>query len=95
MLILNAKDFKEYVDKRLKNKMLWVAVIALVTNLGITGYIELPQNFESLATCVLNILVLLGVINNPSTSSQNIFVDNDLNHNGIPDYLENDETPLG
>lgn len=89
---------KAYWSKRLKNKMLWLAVIALVTNLGLTGYIQLPQNFESLATCVLNILVLLGVINNPATSSQSIFVDNDLNGNGIPDHLENLEdsnNPMG
>lgn len=87
------KDYKRFFKNRLKNKYLWMAIIALIVNLGIQGVVELPDNFESTANAVLNVLVLLGIINNPSTESQAFFVDE--NNNGIPDYLENQNQSQG
>ena len=79
---------KTFLRNRLKNRMFWVAVIALLVNLGLTGYIELPNNFEDVATAILNLLMVLGIINNPSTESQNIFIDTD--GDGIDDRYDDD-----
>lgn len=87
--------FKDFFKNRVKNYALWLSVVALVTNLAINGYLELPENFESVATAILNLLMVLGILNNPSTESQNIFIDTD--GDGVPDHLEenNDENPVG
>lgn len=83
---MNKQKLSSFLKNRLRNKYLWMAIIALLTNLAISGVIVLPDNFETIATSVLNILVLLGIFNNPSTQSQSFFVDED--GDGIPDYLE-------
>lgn len=80
---------KAFLKNRIKNKMLWVGVIALLVELNLEGIIELPSNFESVASNLLNILVLLGILNNPSTASQSLFVDND--NDGVPDALEKED----
>lgn len=76
-------DYKAFIQKRLRNKFLWTAIIALLMNMGLSGAIELPDNFEGVATSLLNVLVLLGIINNPSTQSQSLFIDE--NNDGIDD----------
>ena len=83
---MNKQKLSSFLKNRLRNKYLWMAIIALLTNLAISGVIVLPDNFETIATSVLNILVLLGIFNNPSTQSQSFFIDED--GDGIPDYLE-------
>ena len=80
------KKIKTFLKHRMKNKMLWVGVIALLVDLNLEGFIELPNNFESLASNLLNILVFLGILNNPSTESQSLFVDND--NDGIADEFQ-------
>ena len=80
--------FKDFIKNRIKNRCLWVAVIALITNMGLAGYFELPENFENTATSILNILMLLGIINNPSTESQNVFID--VDGDGIDDRYDDD-----
>lgn len=84
-LYLKLKTFFKY---RMKNRMLWVGVVALLVNLNLGGFIQLPDNFEAIASSILNILVLLGIFNNPSTESQSLFVDND--GDGIADEFQND-----
>ena len=84
-LYLKLKTFFKY---RMKNRMLWVGVVALLVNLNLGGFIQLPDNFEAIASSILNILVLLGIFNNPSTESQSLFVDN--NGDGIADEFQND-----
>lgn len=80
--------FKDFIKNRIKNRCLWVAVIALITNMGLAGYLELPENFESTATSILNVLMLLGIINNPSTESQNVFID--VDGDGIDDRYDDE-----
>ena len=84
-LYLKLKTFFKY---RMKNRMLWVGVVALLVNLNLGGFIQLPDNFEAIASSILNVLVLLGIFNNPSTESQSLFVDN--NKDGIADEFQND-----
>ena len=79
----------DFFKNRIKNYALWLSLVALLTNLALNGYVELPENFESVATALLNMLMVLGILNNPSTESQNIFIDED--GNGIDDRLENNE----
>lgn len=83
---MTKQNYKQFFKNRLKNKYLWMAVVALLVNLSLQGAITLPDNFESTANAILNVLVLLGIINNPSTESQAFFEDE--NGNGIPDHLE-------
>lgn len=83
-------EFKNFMRNRVKNRYLWVAIIALVANMGMSGFIELPENFEGTASAFLNVLMILGIFNNPSTESQNLFVD--VDGDGIPDHLEDEET---
>ena len=90
---MNKQKLSSFLKNRLRNKYLWMAIIALLTNLAISGVIVLPDNFETIATSVLNILVLLGIFNNPSTQSQSFFVDED--GDGVDDRLQqnnNEET---
>ena len=83
---MNKQKLSSFLKNRLRNKYLWIAIIALLTNLAISGVIVLPDNFETIATSVLNILVLLGIFNNPSTQSQSFFVDE--NGDGVDDRLQ-------
>ncbi|RYI24992.1 holin [Bacillus infantis] len=57
--------------KRFKNYALWLAVAAfiplLADSLGVYDIsIVLPENYEKVTAALLGILVLAGVINNPS-----------------------------
>ena len=83
---MSKQKLSSFLKNRLRNKYLWMAIIALLTNLAISGAIVLPDNFETIATSVLNILVLLGIFNNPSTQSQSFFVDED--GDGVDDRLQ-------
>lgn len=90
---MNKQKLNSFLKNRLRNKYLWIAIIALLTNLAISGVIVLPDNFETIATSVLNVLVLLGIFNNPSTQSQSFFIDED--GDGIDDRLQNNDDNNG
>ena len=83
---MNNQKLSSFLKNRLRNKYLWIGILALLTNLAISGVIVLPDNFETIATSVLNILVLLGIFNNPSTQSQSFFIDED--GDGVDDRLQ-------
>ena len=55
--------------------------------MSLSNIITLPNNFEQLANAFLNIMVIIGILNNPTTESQSLFVDE--NNNGIDDRFEN------
>lgn len=54
---------------RLQSKFFWVALISLIVLLTQQlGFDIFPKNWEEVLNTVLSILVLLGVINDPTTS---------------------------
>ena len=67
--------------------LLWGAIVALLVQMSLSNIITLPNNFEHLANAFLNIMVIIGILNNPTTESQSLFVDE--NNNGIDDRFEN------
>jgi uncharacterized membrane protein len=57
--------------KRLRNYGLWVAVAAFIPMLLESfGLDVLPENYNQLIKSFLGILVLLGIINNPTTENK-------------------------
>ena len=78
---------KNFLRVRCNNYLLWSAIIALLIEMSLGDLIKLPNNFEQIATTFLNVLVVAGILNNPTTKSQSLFVDED--GNGIDDRLEN------
>lgn len=61
-------------NNRLRSYAMWVSIFAFIpmfvealTTYNI--YIYLPTNYETLITAILGLLVLFGVINNPTTKS--------------------------
>ena len=78
---------KGFIKSRLKNVLLWGAIVALLVQMSLSNIITLPNNFEQLANAFLNIMVIIGILNNPTTESQSLFVDE--NNNGIDDRFEN------
>ncbi|MBD7909926.1 MULTISPECIES: phage holin [Clostridium] len=57
------------VDKsRFKNHGLWVSIAALIpVLLKVAGVDILPDNYSNITNLVLGILVMLGILNNPTT----------------------------
>lgn len=54
---------------RLQSKYFWVALISLIVLLTQQlGFDIFPKNWEEVLNTVLSILILLGVINDPTTS---------------------------
>lgn len=57
---------------RLQSKYFWVALISLIVLLTHQlGFDIFPKNWEEVLNTVLSILILLGVINDPTTSGLN------------------------
>ncbi|TCO69486.1 phage holin [Marinisporobacter balticus] len=62
--------------KRLKNYGLWVAVAAFIPMLlEAFGLDVLPENYNEVVKALLGILVLLGIINNPTTNNPGLLDD--------------------
>ncbi|MGG8343707.1 phage holin [Streptococcus uberis] len=54
---------------RLQSKYFWVALISLIVLLSQQlGFDIFPKNWEEVLNTVLSILILLGVINDPTTA---------------------------
>ena len=83
----NCKRKIGFIKSRLKNVLLWGAIVALLVQMSLSNIITLPNNFEQLANAFLNIMVIIGILNNPTTESQSLVVDE--NNNGIDDRFEN------
>ncbi|MGT2959294.1 phage holin [Streptococcus bovimastitidis] len=57
---------------RLQSKYFWVALISLIVLLSQQlGFDIFPKNWEEVLNTVLSILILLGVINDPTTAGIN------------------------
>ena len=53
-----------------KNRSLWVATIALIVMIIQTfNIVELPANYNEIINAFLAVLVLLGIISNPSSGT--------------------------
>lgn len=85
---INLDKIGKFMKNRMKNKYLWTGLIALLVNMSLSGFIELPDNFENTANAILNILITLGIFNNPSTESQSILVD--VDGDGIDDRYDDE-----
>lgn len=78
-----------YDWKRLKNYGLWVSIFALVP-LVLEGFNVniLPKNYSEIVTTVLSILVMAGILNNPTTKSKG-FSDDKLEARTLDEISEN------
>ena len=85
---INLDKMGKFMKNRIRNKYLWTGLIALLVNMSLSGFIELPDNFENTANAILNILITLGIFNNPSTESQSILVD--VDGDGIDDRYDDE-----
>ncbi|GAB6764666.1 hypothetical protein BOVMAS17_04880 [Streptococcus uberis] len=57
---------------RLQSKYFWVALISLIVLLSQQlGFDIFPKNWEEVLNTVLSIMILLGVINDPTTAGLN------------------------
>ncbi|KEH94298.1 holin [Clostridium massiliodielmoense] len=71
------------VNNRLKNYGLWSSLFAFIPIFleGIKVYninIILPNNYEIIVKALLGLLVLAGILNNPTTSNKG-FIDDKIN----------------
>lgn len=61
---------------RLRNYGLWVAIFAFVAMICQTfGFIKLPDNYNDIVNGLLGILVMLGIINDPTTQNKGFLDD--------------------
>ena len=63
------KMFK-YLAPRLKNYGFWVSMFALIPLLAEAFGFELAPNYDEIITVVLSMLVMLGIVSNPTTSAK-------------------------
>lgn len=77
-----------YDWSRLKNYGLWVSVFALIP-LVLQGFnlSVLPSNYNEIVTAVLSILVMAGLLNNPTTLTRG-FGDDKLDKKAINEISE-------
>lgn len=58
------------VQKRLKSKVVWAAIIVMVANLFVQyGFVEFAQIFKDVMNLVTDVLVLFGVLNDPTSKN--------------------------
>ncbi|MGL5646764.1 MAG: holin [Clostridium sp.] len=64
---------------RFKNYGLWISVAALVP-MVLKGFNinVLPENYNEIITAVLGILVMAGILNNPTTESKGFLDDKEI-----------------
>jgi uncharacterized membrane protein len=59
------------MNKRFKNYGLWLSVFAFIGMLCQTfNIVKLPDNYNELVNALLGILVLAGILNNPTTENK-------------------------
>ncbi|WP_436512300.1 phage holin [Clostridium thermobutyricum] len=69
---------------RLKNYGLWVAILALIPLiLKQFGIYIIPEDYTQITTAILSILVLAGILNNPTTENKGFLDDNIKNKKEI------------
>ena len=73
----NRGSKRKFLKTRLKNVVFWSAILALIMQMSFSNLIKLPDNFEQTVNAFLNVLVVAGILNNPTTKSQSLLVDSD------------------
>lgn len=69
---------------RLKNYGLWVSILALIPLiLKQFGIYIIPEEYTQITTAILSILVLAGILNNPTTENKGFLDDNIKNKKEI------------
>ncbi|WP_195972387.1 phage holin [Clostridium thermobutyricum] len=69
---------------RLKNYGLWVSILALIPLiLKQFGIYIIPEEYTQIATAILSILVMAGILNNPTTENKGFLDDNIKNKKEI------------
>lgn len=69
---------------RLKNYGLWVAILALIPLiLKQFGIYIIPEEYTQITTAILSILVMAGILNNPTTENKGFLDDNIKNKKEI------------
>ncbi|GIM29835.1 hypothetical protein CPJCM30710_25010 [Clostridium polyendosporum] len=59
------------IKSRLKNYGLWISIAAFIPIiLKVFGKDVLPSNYNEIVTAILSILVMLGLINNPTSENR-------------------------
>jgi len=77
------------IDKsRFRNYGLWVSIAALVPMLLQGAGVDiLPNNYNAIINAILSILIMLGLINNPTTECK-WFLDDKNNTKSIEEFKE-------
>ncbi len=69
---------------RLKNYGLWVSILALIPLiLKQFGIYIIPEEYTKITTAILSILVMAGILNNPTTENKGFLDDNIKNKKEI------------
>ncbi|WP_315110081.1 phage holin [Clostridium intestinale] len=71
-------------SSRFKNYALWISVFSLIPLiLEAFGLNIIPKNYNEIVTAILSVLVMAGIINNPSTESKWYLDDEKKNENSV------------
>jgi uncharacterized membrane protein len=71
-------------SSRFKNYALWVSVFSLIPLiLEAFGLNIIPKNYSEIVTAILSVLVMAGIINNPSTECKWYLDDEKKNENNV------------
>ena len=60
------KKARKFLASRLNNYLLWTSVLAMLTQMSLNNWFELPQNFESIATSVFKYPCAYGYFKQPN-----------------------------
>ena len=64
---------------RFKNYGLWVSIAALIPMiLKVFGIDVIPEDYENIVQTILSILVMAGILNNPTTKTKGFKDDKDI-----------------
>ncbi|ERK29962.1 phage holin [Clostridium intestinale] len=71
-------------SSRFKNYALWISIFSLIPLiLEAFGINIIPKNYNEIVTAILSVLVMAGIINNPSTDSKWYLDDEKKNENSV------------
>ena len=71
-------------SSRFKNYALWISIFSLIPLiLEAFGLNIIPKNYNEIVTAILSVLVMAGIINNPSNESKWYLDDEKKNENSV------------